>query len=258
MKIYEQIKKVMEGKEKTLTTSSELKKELNEKYGTNPSSIILSDYCYNRYNAGIKFDKHLFEYINRSTYKYLGESFPYTGLIFHKPKGSESEFVIGEWNEGVKQLYNEHSENSNPKAATSSLSFQQINNLFEEYSRILKYEISLLNCKPTEVRHLIGRIGEFYCAIKTKGTLAKEVNQHGFDVISNNRKISVKTTAQKSGFITINKNTFDKFDDLFVLQYVNDNFEVLYYGPKEKILKVKRTYGSNFEVDLNTLKKLMF
>src|SRR3546814_11525292 len=54
--------------------------------------------------------------------------------------------------------------------------------------------------KPTEVRHLIGRLGEFHCALQVGGNLAHMANQHGFDVVcSNDRRISVKTTAQVSG-----------------------------------------------------------
>lgn len=40
----------------------ELKKTLQEKYGTNPDSIILSDYCYNRFLARgniVNKDSHL-------------------------------------------------------------------------------------------------------------------------------------------------------------------------------------------------------
>lgn len=72
-----------------------------EKHGCNPSSIIPSDYCYNRINNGINFEKylHIFEYIDRSTYRYLGENYPFNGRIYHKPKGG-NEILIGEWSNG--------------------------------------------------------------------------------------------------------------------------------------------------------------
>jgi len=35
---------------------------------------------------------------------------------------------------------------------------------------------------PTELRHLIGRIGELYAALITNGQMATEVNQKGYDV----------------------------------------------------------------------------
>ncbi|RXJ85295.1 hypothetical protein CRU87_10775, partial [Aliarcobacter trophiarum LMG 25534] len=44
--------------------------------------------------------------------------------------------------------------------------------LYNKYLEILNFEIKYFNHKPTELRHLIGRLGEFYCAIKTNGTLA--------------------------------------------------------------------------------------
>ena len=44
--------------------------------GTNRSSVIPSDYCYNIVNAGIKFDRHLLKYIEDSMYRVLGKDLP--------------------------------------------------------------------------------------------------------------------------------------------------------------------------------------
>ncbi|MEC2078080.1 DUF7225 domain-containing protein [Metabacillus fastidiosus] len=251
--IYEQVKEAMHGKTDDIIIPSEVKAYLTRKFGTNPGSIILSDYCYNRYNNGISFDKHLFEYINRNSYKYLGENYPYTGLIFHKPKGQDTEVVVGEWRNGEKIIY-EKTPDNNP---IEKISKEQIMKLYEDYYQILNHEMNLLNCKPTELRHLIGRIGEFICAIYTDGSLSRETNQHGFDVISKGRKISVKTTAQTAGFITINQNTFASFDDLFIVQYINDEFKIIYYGPKEEILSISRNYENKYEVDIKRLKAIV-
>ena len=98
--IYEQIKNVLNDKVGSIVTSSQVRDELSKKYGTNASSIILSDYCYNRINLGIKFNKYIFEYLGRDTYKYLGEDYPYTGLIYAKPIGQNKEHIVGEWNKG--------------------------------------------------------------------------------------------------------------------------------------------------------------
>jgi len=99
MTIYEQIKELLNDKKGCIVTSTEVKRELKAKYCTNTRSILLSDYCYNRTNDGIRFDKHIFEYICRNTYKYLGEDFPFTGKIYHKPiKQKVKEF--GEWING--------------------------------------------------------------------------------------------------------------------------------------------------------------
>ena len=56
--------------------------------------------------------------------------------------------------------------------------------MYEKYMDIIKLEVEQFGCKPTEVRHLIGRLGEFFCALQVNGKLAHEANQHGFDVIS--------------------------------------------------------------------------
>jgi len=254
MTIYEQMKAVLQNDINKVVTTSEIKNQIYNLYGTNPSSIILSDYCYNRYNNGIAFNNHLFEYVNRSAYKYLGENYLYTGLIYHNPKGTDSEIVVGEWINGEKFLNSQKINNTYKDSQT--ISKEQLVNLYSEYNKILRYEMNVLNCKPTELRHLIGRIGEFICAIKTNGSLARQPNQHGFDVVSNGRRISVKTTAQQSGFITINQNTFDHFQDFFVVQYVNDDFNVIFYGPKEEVKRISRVCDNQYEVDITKLKTL--
>lgn len=171
MNIYEQIKETLHDKQNQLVTPIDVKNALHQLYGTNPKSVILSDYCYNRYNHGIAFNKHLFEYINRSTYKYLGEHYLYTGLIFHQPKGEKEEIVVGEWINGVKSIFAKTNHDRFTQASVENISRVQIVKLYNEYYYILQIEMNLLNCKPTELRHLIGRIGEFICAIKTNGSL---------------------------------------------------------------------------------------
>lgn len=251
MKIYDQIKQVLKEREGDIITAGDLKRELQSLYGTIPGSVIPSDFCYNRFNSGIKFNKHLFEYLSKSTYKYLGENIKYTGLIFHKAKSAREEVVIGEWRDGVKTIYPSEMQDND------TISADQIKHLYEEYIRVLRFELHVLSCQPTELRHLIGRIGELYCAMMTNGYLARETNQHGFDVVSQGRMISVKTTAQQSnGFIVFNKNTFEKFDDVFVVRYRDDDFHILYYGSKTPVEEIARTYKNTYEVDLGQLKKL--
>ncbi|MDV6378160.1 hypothetical protein ORD22_07845 [Sporosarcina sp. GW1-11] len=251
MKIYDQMKQLLARREGEIITSREIRQELQKTYGTKPSSVLPSDFCYNRYNSGIAFDKHLFEYLTKSTYKYLGERAKYSGLIFHKPKGAQQERVVGEWKEGVKTMYAVNSQ------GVDCISQEQIKRLYEEYIRVLRYELQVLQCQPTELRHLIGRIGELLCAMVTGGHLARETNQHGFDVVSQGRKISVKTSAQQlSGFISFNRNTFETFDDVFIVQYREDDFHIIYYGSKDLIKKIARTYKNIYEVDIEKVKKL--
>ncbi|WP_282068782.1 DUF6998 domain-containing protein [Olleya namhaensis] len=135
---------------------------------------------------------------------------------------------------------------------------ENIESFYNKYFEILKLEIKELGCKPTELRHLIGRLGEFYCVIKTNGKLAHTPNQHGFDVIAENgKKISVKTTTQKSGFVLINKKTMALFDELMVLQLVDLEFKELYYGTMKEIEPLCRVWKGNldkYELDLSKLK----
>lgn len=98
----------------TVYSRQEAISKVVSKFGCNESSIIPSDYCYNRINNGIDFDNylHIFEYTHDKKYKYLGVDYPYNGKIYHKPKG-EIELPVGEWVNGqINRSYKEY-ENEN-------------------------------------------------------------------------------------------------------------------------------------------------
>ncbi len=87
-------------------TRSEIVNLVVSKYGCNPTSVIPSDYCYNRLNNGINYEKylHLFEYTDTKKYRFLGLNYPYTGKIIHKPRGGY-EIVVGELKDGTLISY---------------------------------------------------------------------------------------------------------------------------------------------------------
>lgn len=263
MTIYQQIIDVCQDKEGKILTTRHIKDTVWMKYKTNRSSVIPSDYCYNRINEGIRFNQHLFVMLNRGEYKFIGEQYPYSGLILFKPKGTSEERVVGEWKHGDyyvwERIANIPDEKYRPELNTKGgLNQEQIQRLYEDYMQLLELEVKIFDCQPTETRHLIGRLGEFKSALLTKGTLAREVNQHGFDVIgSSGRRISVKTTAQKSGFVSINQNTLDKVDDLIILQYHDGEFKIIYYGTIREAVTVARTWENTYELSLSKAKKLM-
>ena len=131
--------------------------------------------------------------------------------------------------------------------------------LYNKYLELVKLEIDEFGVKPTEVRHLIGRLGEFYCALTVHGALAHDANQHGFDVVAKNgRKISVKTTAQKSGFVPISKSTLDKVDDLMIVQYSDGALTTIYYGDINPAVLAARYYDSvgKYELDISKARRL--
>ena len=110
MKIYEQIIAVCNGKEGRTFTSSQIIRMVSAEFDTNRSSVIPSDYCYNRTNKGMNFEKqkHLFEVnINKNEflYTFLGEGCPYSGKVFWKRKGEKIEQAVGEWINGEYQNY---------------------------------------------------------------------------------------------------------------------------------------------------------
>lgn len=69
-----------------------------------------------------------------------------------------------------------------------------------------------------ELNHLTGRIGELYAAMITRGQMALESKQRGYDVISaENERISVKTITSSS-HVTFNPSTFSLVDRVMVLR----------------------------------------
>ena len=136
---------------------------------------------------------------------------------------------------------------------------EQIKILYEKYLELVDLEIREFGVKPTEVRHLIGRLGEFFCALETGGTLTHTANQHGFDVVSSSgRRISVKTTAQKTGFVPISAATLDKVDDVMILQFKDGALNIVYYGVILKAVEAARFYENvgKYELDISKARKL--
>ncbi|MBL7005270.1 MAG: hypothetical protein ISR69_14725 [Gammaproteobacteria bacterium] len=82
---------------------------------------------------------------------------------------------------------------------------------------------------PTELRHLSGRIGELYAALITNGQMAIEINQKGYDVVSDlGERVSVKTTAMMgtSGHIAFNPKTLDKVDRIIILRINTEEMQI--------------------------------
>ena len=72
--------------------------------------------------------------------------------------------------------------------------------------------------KEAELRHLTGRIGELYAAMITRGQMALETNQRGYDVVSaDNERISVKTVTSTST-VRFKLSTIDQVDRVMVLR----------------------------------------
>ena len=103
MTTYEQIKEVMKGKKGMVVTSAFIKKEVNKRYGVDVSSVIPSDFCYNRRNDGIKFtmETRIFKYLGKGAYEYLGENYAYSGEVYQKRQGQKTEKIVGYWVNGI-------------------------------------------------------------------------------------------------------------------------------------------------------------
>lgn len=265
--IYEQLVEVFSGSDDRIISILEIRSTLQERFGTNATSILPSDYCYNRWNQGVTRQKPLFVRVGSGEYRYLGPDHPFTGVVFWRPKGARSDEVAGERINGELRLYstptyapqktNSKTEEAAAPAGILPLSQEQLDRLYEEYMEILALEVGEFGCKPTETRHLIGRLGEFYCARVTGGQLARRVNQPGFDVVGGDgRRISVKTTAQRTGFVSLNSRTVDRADSLMVLQYDDGAFEVVFHGDMQLAIGAARVWEDRYELDLGKARKL--
>jgi hypothetical protein len=139
------------------------------------------------------------------------------------------------------------------------ISKDRIQQLYDRYLELVLLEIVEFGVKPTEVRHLIGRLGEFYCALQIGGELAHHANQQGFDVICRNgRRVSVKTTAQITGFVPIRKATLDQVDDIMIVQYRDGALSTVYYGPVGPPAAAARYYEhvGKYELDIAKARRL--
>lgn len=88
-----------ENSNKEFTRKEIIEKVLETYPGTNPTSVIPSDYCYNITNKGIPFKTHLFEFLGSGNYKCLGKNYPYSGDILWKGE------KVGEWENGDLKLW---------------------------------------------------------------------------------------------------------------------------------------------------------
>ena len=256
MTIFDPVDQILQEQNKTVFSSSEIKELCYDQFGSNKSSVIPSDYCYNRTNHGIGNDKNALIFLGSGEYKYVGRDFEYSGWVYHKEKGSKKEQIVGEWKKGIYYEFSHPvvSQDSTAESVSNirGLTKTNLEKLYGDYLTLLELEINIFGFKATELRHLIGRIGEFKCAIETNGTLSLVTNQQGFDVISEQgNRISVKTTGQLSGFVSINANTLDKVDQLMVIQYKYNKFNIVYHGDIQKAVAVSRKWNNKFELDIS-------
>lgn len=143
---------------------------------------------------------------------------------------------------------------------TLPISHDETINLYQKYLDLIKFEQKNFGVSPTELRHLIGRLGELYCAQTTNGVLSAVANQNGFDVITGEgKKVSVKTTAQtSSGFIRMTASTANLADDIMLLQFVDGELSILFYGDIQIALDAARHYPEKnfYELDMSLAKHL--
>lgn len=88
-----------ENSNKVFTCKEIIDKVLETYPGTNPTSVIPSDYCYNITNKGIPFKTHLFESLGSGNYKCIGKNYLFNRDVLWKGE------KVGEWVNGVYKLW---------------------------------------------------------------------------------------------------------------------------------------------------------
>lgn len=88
-----------------IVSTAEIKEWCEQNCDTNPSSIIPTDYCYNRTNNGINQDGRVarpkfLEFVGRGRFRVLGKNYPYTGDMYARPRGYDEDIVVGHWKNG--------------------------------------------------------------------------------------------------------------------------------------------------------------
>jgi len=116
-------------------------------------------------------------------------------------------------------------------------------------------------CQATELRHLVGRIGELYAALITNGQMALEVNQKGYDVVSaSGERVSVKTTGTLSDanrMVSFNPETIKHVDRVMILRINSDEMQVetLLDLPVDEAKKLMTKQAKKLIINLSKISK---
>ncbi|WP_447079592.1 DUF7225 domain-containing protein [Vibrio alginolyticus] len=100
MTIFEKVNQVLSQQIATIFTTKEIKQLCSDEHNLNPSSVIPTDYCYNRINNGIRNDKNILIYLGFGEFKYVGQSYSYHGWVYQRPKGYNEDIIVGQWKNG--------------------------------------------------------------------------------------------------------------------------------------------------------------
>jgi 5-methylcytosine-specific restriction protein A len=100
MAIFDQVDQILLAQAKTIFSSSEIRDLCHENFGANKSSVLPSDYCYNRTNHGIGNNNNILIFHGYGEYEYVGRGYKYNGPMLHKVQSSKEEIIVGNWTNG--------------------------------------------------------------------------------------------------------------------------------------------------------------
>ena len=129
MNIFEQVVDVCESRSQRIFSAKEVIDLVEDKFGSNRSSVIPSDYCYNRINQGIDFTRHAFV-LAEGKYRFVGKDFSYSGAIY---AGAKEERLVGLWGNGKFRLWEDF-------PTVSKAHPKRISGKFAEFVDLATYE----------------------------------------------------------------------------------------------------------------------
>lgn len=136
---------------------------------------------------------------------------------------------------------------------------ERLQHLHDRYLELIRVEMDEFGTRATDLRHLISRLGELHAALQRGGDLVPALEPPGFQVLDpQGRRISVKTTTQLNGFVSISSSAIEHSHDLMIVHYQNGRLVTIYHGPVENAKAAARFYApsKSYELDIATAQKL--
>lgn len=136
---------------------------------------------------------------------------------------------------------------------------ERLQHLHDRYLELIRVEMDEFGTRATDLRHLISRLGELHAALQRGGDLVPALEPPGFQVLDpQGRRISVKTTTQLNGFISMARAGVEQSDDLMIMHYDNGRLDTIYHGPVEIAKAAARFYApsKSYELEIATARKL--
>ena len=135
MTIVEYVDNALRKQNKKIFSRKEIINICCNEYNLKPTSVIPSDYCYNKTNNGISFSSstRILIQTENGEYQYVGKNFRYSGPVYNKG------IIIGHWADGCFHLSTEENHIKTTQNQDKGVKKYELN-LKREFPRIPFYD----------------------------------------------------------------------------------------------------------------------